>query len=614
MHHARTAHLAPSLVRVLARLRAGLPAVVLLTSLVAALGGCSDDAGDPPASGPCAKAGVACDDGNLCTENDTCAGGKCSGLAKVCDDGLACTTDSCDGQKGCITVTAADFCAIDKICISKGAGKAGDVCAVCNPALSTSAWSPAPSGDCDDGDACTTADRCQATGCKGDAVPCDDNNPCTADSCGNAGACSHAATGGPCEDGEPCTAGDTCSAGKCDAGKDKPTCDDGDTCTADSCKKGKGCEHVADAKICDDAKPCTTDTCTKAAGCSHVNKKPGDACGDGNPCVVDQVCSLELQCTGGGPLPCDDNNGCTTDSCKAGKGCVHTLNELPCDDGLACTWTDLCTGGQCIGLKTQQCNQCTKNFGDTAAKLTTFQVGASGEKGQGLDLDGNPDTCAPAANCSDGIDNAASALAFFLNQPLQEASKNGSLSFAAEFDGYVGENIPFTLNLYYVEPVDPFCQPLNQSCQYLAGQTAMSADCKPKFSFANATVVAGKLVAGGADTLFAMDADLIGAESATLFVTGARIQGDVTFAADGLTVLAVDGVLGGAVPQKAVTDIVGALDESLFAGFGLTKPEVLLLIEDLLEKDVDIDGDGEGDASSIGLRFSGVGAEIIGFD
>lgn len=592
-----------------------LPVAVVLVGASALASGCSDDGTAEPASGPCAKSGVACDDGNACTENDSCAAGKCTGLARVCDDGLVCTTDGCEPSSGCTNAVQADKCAIGGVCIASGSGKAGDACLVCDPAASSTSWTAANTGSCDDGSPCTENDRCQASGCKGDAKACDDANPCTTDSCkSNTGLCDHVANGEPCDDGEPCTTGDTCSAGKCDPGKTKTVCDDADPCTADSCKKGLGCQHVADAAVCDDDKPCTADACSKTGGCSHTNLKAGDPCTDGDPCVVDQVCSLDLACTGGGPLPCEDNNSCTTDSCKVGIGCVHTMNEDPCDDGLFCTFTDLCTGGQCIGLKTAACAACTKNFGDTAAKLTTFQVGGTATKGNGLDLDGDPSTCAPAASCENGIDNAAAALAFFLNQPLEGAIANGSLSFAAEFDGYVGENVPFVLNLYYVEPVDPTCNPLTASCSYIAGQTAMSADCKPKFSFPGAVVKAGKLTAGGADTLFAMDADLIGADSATLYVTGARIEGDVSFAADGTTVLTIEGVLGGAVPQKAVTDIIGALDESLFSGFGLSKAQVLLLVDELLEKDVDSDGDGEGDSSSIGLRFSGVGAKIIGLD
>jgi hypothetical protein len=59
-----------------------------------------------PADGSCsaqpANEGAACDDGNACTENDTCSGGMCAGTPLVCDDGNVCTADSCDPATGCV--------------------------------------------------------------------------------------------------------------------------------------------------------------------------------------------------------------------------------------------------------------------------------------------------------------------------------------------------------------------------------------------------------------------------------------------------------------------------------------------------------------------------------
>ncbi len=41
-----------------------------------------------------------CDDGDTCTENDTCANGQCAGQTRNCDDANPCTLDSCDHQGG----------------------------------------------------------------------------------------------------------------------------------------------------------------------------------------------------------------------------------------------------------------------------------------------------------------------------------------------------------------------------------------------------------------------------------------------------------------------------------------------------------------------------------
>lgn len=79
---------------------------------------------------------VSCDDGNRCTENDTCDGaGTCSGTDVVCDDGNDCTTDACNVGVGCVT-------------------------------------SPLESGPCDDGQACSTGDACQSGVCVADRSGC----------------------------------------------------------------------------------------------------------------------------------------------------------------------------------------------------------------------------------------------------------------------------------------------------------------------------------------------------------------------------------------------------------------------------------------------------------
>ena len=53
----------------------------------------------PPA---CTTAADCGDDGDMCTENETCEAGECiSGEPISCDDGSECTADSCDSVNGC---------------------------------------------------------------------------------------------------------------------------------------------------------------------------------------------------------------------------------------------------------------------------------------------------------------------------------------------------------------------------------------------------------------------------------------------------------------------------------------------------------------------------------
>ncbi len=142
-------------------------------------------------------------------------------------------------------------------------------------------------------------------------------------------------------------------------------------------------------------------------------------------------------------------------------------------------------------------------------------------------------------------------------------------------------------------------------------QTAFTAACQPKFSFKDAVVKNGVLTAGGKDTLFAMDASILGAKNATLFVKGARVEAKVSFTPDGKAVLGMSGALGGAVPSPVIVDIINAMDDSVFSGIG-GKANALVLVQQLLAVDQDTDNDGTMDASSIGLRFSAIGAKIVG--
>ena len=94
---------------------------------------CTADACNP-ASGACVYSqldnGASCDDGQLCTEKDSCSKGTCKGVNTVCDDSNPCTDDVCapvDGKcvfsnniKGCDDgdpCTPFDACSLGK-CVS----------------------------------------------------------------------------------------------------------------------------------------------------------------------------------------------------------------------------------------------------------------------------------------------------------------------------------------------------------------------------------------------------------------------------------------------------------------------------------------------------------------
>lgn len=74
---------------------------------------------------------------------------------------------------------------------------------------------------------------------------CDDSNDCTDDFCAKDKACSHIANSAACSDDNSCTTGDACLLGTC-TGKavdTKTVCDDNVPCTVDSCDAESGCVH-----------------------------------------------------------------------------------------------------------------------------------------------------------------------------------------------------------------------------------------------------------------------------------------------------------------------------------------------------------------------------------
>ncbi|MSQ82291.1 MAG: hypothetical protein EXR77_05140 [Myxococcales bacterium] len=282
----------------------------------------------------------------------------------ACDDGTVCTDDNCDPKAGCSHTNNSGFCDAD-------------------------------------GSVCTKDDACSNGKClTGKPVSCDDNNPCTTDSCDAKLSCKYAnADSLGCNfDDNPCTVGDACKEGKCAAGatkacatdepcilgkcnllgdgkceyknKDGQPCDDAspctsvDTCVADVC--------VGKATDCNDNNGCTIDACDKKTGCTHADA--AGSCDDGDKCTTKDAC-VGGKCDGQTVDPskaCNDNNACTIDACNPALGCVNKpAVGLGCDDANACSVGDKCDGtGTCLsGTNTCACDndaQCAaKDDGNT---------------------------------------------------------------------------------------------------------------------------------------------------------------------------------------------------------------------------------------------------------
>ncbi|MBM4355694.1 MAG: hypothetical protein FJ109_18210, partial [Deltaproteobacteria bacterium] len=159
--------------------------------------------------------------------------------------------------------------------------------------------------DCDDakGNVHPCADDVGGDGldanCDGkDAASCDDCDPCTQDQVDGAG-CKHTTMGEGqlCDDGDACTTGEKCNGGKCGGGA-AVGCDDGDVCTLDACDPVSGCTHVPDPLKA--GQPCPGGVCFGGACCAAAcaGKECGDdGCGGScGTCAQGKKCGPQGKC------------------------------------------------------------------------------------------------------------------------------------------------------------------------------------------------------------------------------------------------------------------------------------------------------------------------------
>jgi uncharacterized repeat protein (TIGR01451 family) len=197
---------------------------------------------------------------------------------------------------------------------------------------------------CSDGNACTGPDTCSGGLCVGGPdicacqsnTDCNDDNPCTDDTCENPGtataACAHVNNTAPCSDGDACTGPDTCSGGACVGGPDICACQSNTDCNDDN--------------------PCTDDACenpgTATAACAHVNNTA--PCSDGNACTSNDACQGGV-CTGSIPVVCTASDQChLAGTCNPSTGACSNppaQDGTACDDTDACTLNDTCRAGVC---------------------------------------------------------------------------------------------------------------------------------------------------------------------------------------------------------------------------------------------------------------------------
>jgi hypothetical protein len=387
-------------------------------------------------------AGANCDDDSKCTSSDGCVDGSCVGKTIGCDDGNACTIDSCKATKGCVNEQGQSPCDDGSACT------VGDLCH--NGACSAGKPKPCVDGNpctasdcdgttgkckfskltaaCDDGNACTIKDTCSVTAlCTGKAKDCEDNNPCTDESCDAKKGCTYGPNVAPCDDGDQCTSSSGCQGGKCVglASKVSATCNDNNVCTVDGCDPNgggtgatKGCTHQAKVGACSDGNPCTSSDGCQGGKCvagpnTCVCQSHGDCAkqDDGNLCNGTLLCDTSgakpkcvLNPASVVSCPSVSDTACNKNSCAAATGkCAMKAAQdgTDCNDGTVCTKGDTCSSGSCSAGTKVSCddnNVCTDDSCNPLKGCTNVANTAPCDDGQ---VCSDKDTCA-AKQCKAG--------------------------------------------------------------------------------------------------------------------------------------------------------------------------------------------------------------------
>jgi hypothetical protein len=310
--------------------------------------------------GDCGKDGndcATCAASNQC-QNPSCSGGACGttnkGDGTICDDGQfcsnpdTCTSGNCGGP-------ARDCSAVADPCNNAGCNETTNQCVKVPKTGSPT---------CDDTLYCTDPDTCSAGGvCGGPARVCP-GNECNNGSCNeNADSCvlvpkTGACSGGTCHGGSCCTGcwnGTSCPAGtslsECgSAGENCDACTGAETCTGGNCVC-PGCTVLATCYAgtgdtqCGSSGACVN--CTTSAPACRVGDCVGQSCDYATLAAVKTSCNS-------GAGKCDKTGSCCTTGCiDNGDNCITPQpNDGKCgikgNDCIACTTPQVCkSNGTC---------------------------------------------------------------------------------------------------------------------------------------------------------------------------------------------------------------------------------------------------------------------------
>jgi hypothetical protein len=241
--------------------------------------------------------GFACDDGQYCTNPDTCNGsGVCQLPDRNCEDGLTCTSHTCDETANtCVQTTNATNCLISGVCYNNGQARPGtgsNMCQYCDAGMNQVSWTNRPGGyACMD----ATGATCEACGSGVQAGmcivsrDCNDGLSCTSDTCSGTSTCSNTLLAGYCRIASQCyTNGQLNPANSCQSCQtgvstsawtnraDNINCGCGGG-TSDICCGGT-CVPASASPNCGQCGRSCTYGCSEVTNCAAATCCSGDSC------------------------------------------------------------------------------------------------------------------------------------------------------------------------------------------------------------------------------------------------------------------------------------------------------------------------------------------------
>lgn len=176
-------------------------------------------------------------------------------------------------------------------------------------------------------------------------------------------------------------------------------CDDGNVCNGTETCVGNACQPGTPLPS-DDGNACTSDTCHPVNGVTHTPVAAGTSCANATVCDGAETCDASGACVAGAPPLIDDGNPCTSDTCDPEFGVSHS----PVAAGAVCADSNVCNGaetcdaaGSCVAgapVTIDDSNPCTVDVCDALNGVSHAPVA------DGLAC-GDP--CSGTGTCDDGM-------------------------------------------------------------------------------------------------------------------------------------------------------------------------------------------------------------------